>query len=183
MTSSKSTRLDTDGNQMTKTFWTPDVPEKQESLLRSMKAAIVKRQFLLKLKAKYAGTQYYMCYKLTQVRFIIRTLHCVLDGQKIAKRLSSSINKETNTAKKLLHEYNVASSVVNDVHVAFSTNDILSLDSNFWQPTMSSSSKLPWGTQKEITSAYLLIKRTGEELSLLRKEVQRVLVTASNRKN
>ena len=34
--------------------------EKQESLYRSMKAAIVKRQFLLKLKAKYAGIQYYV---------------------------------------------------------------------------------------------------------------------------
>ena len=31
--------------------------EKQESLHRSMKAATVKRQFLLKLKAKYAGIQ------------------------------------------------------------------------------------------------------------------------------
>ena len=34
--------------------------EKQESLYCFMKAAIVKRQFLLKLKAKYAGIQYYV---------------------------------------------------------------------------------------------------------------------------
>ena len=35
--------------------------EKQQSLYRSIRAAIVKRQYLLKLKAKYAGMQY-TCY-------------------------------------------------------------------------------------------------------------------------
>ena len=109
-------------------------------------------------------------------------IHSAIDGQKIAKRLSRSINKETNTAKKLLQEYNIASSVVNDAHVAFSTGEILCLDSDFWQPTVSSSSKLPWSTQKEITSAYLLMKRTGEELSLLSEEAERVLMYCRQQK-
>ena len=109
-------------------------------------------------------------------------LHCALDGQKIAKRLSSHINKETNTAKKLLQEYNVATSVVNDSHVAVSTDEVLSPDSDFWQPAVSTSSKLPWRTQKEIMSAYSLMKRAGEELSLLSEEVQRVLAYCRQQK-
>ena len=72
--------------------------------------------------------------------------------------------------------------MVNDAHVAFSTGEIFSLDSDFWQPTVNSSSRLPWSTQKEITSAYLLMKRTGEELTLLREEVERVLMYCRQQK-
>ena len=103
--------------------------------------------------------------------------------QKISKWLLRNISKETNTAKKLLQEYNTATSMVNNVSVAFSIGKILSPDSYFWQPTVSSSSKLPWSTQKETTAAYLLMKHPEEQLSLLSEEVQKVLVHCKQQKD
>ena len=101
---------------------------------------------------------------------------CV-DGQKIAKRLSVSITKETKTAKKLLQEYNAAASAINDAHVPICVEEALLPDSDFWQTVaMPSSSPLSWSTKKDITSAYLLKKRSEEELRLLKGEMQNVLV-------
>ena len=99
-----------------------------------------------------------------------------IDGQKIAKRLSANITKETSTAKKLLQEYNAAASVVKEAHIPICVEEVLLPDSDFWQPAVPSSSPLSWNTQKDITSAYLLKKRCDEELCLLQEEMQNVLL-------
>ena len=102
---------------------------------------------------------------------------CTLDGQKIAKRLAINIAKETKTVKKLLEDYNIASSVVTASFTPHTLSDILSPESNFWQGlTFSTHCKdIPWNVQKDIMSAYVLIKRTEEELSLLNEEMENVL--------
>ena len=56
---------------------------------------------------------------------------CTLDGQKIAKRLATNIAKETKTVKKLLEDYNIASSVVTASFTPHTLNYILSPESNF----------------------------------------------------
>ena len=94
----------------------------------------------------------------------------IIDGQKIAKRLSASITKETSTARKLLEEYNVAAAQVKETYIPLTEDEVL----NSWQPAVESS-KLPWNTNKDITSAYLLMQRTEEELRLLKEEMQNVL--------
>lgn len=100
-----------------------------------------------------------------------------IDGQKIAKRLSVNITKETRTAKKLLQEYNTAASAVNDAHIPINVEEALLPDSDFWQTVaIPSSSVLSWSTKKDITSAYLLKKRCEEELCLLKEEMLNVLV-------
>ena len=78
-----------------------------------------------------------------------------IDGQKIAKRLSVNITKETRTAKKLLQEYNTAASTVNDAHIPICLEEALLPDSDFWQTVhvaMPGSSALSWSTKKDITS-------------------------------
>ena len=109
---------------------------------------------------------------------------CTLDGQKIAKRLATNIAKETRTVKKLLEDYNIASSVVTASFTPYTLNDILSPESNFWQRlTFNPHCKeIPWNVQKDIMSAYVLIKRTEEELSLLSEEMENVLLYCIQRK-
>ena len=106
----------------------------------------------------------------------------VADGQTIAKRLSTSISKETKHAVKLVEEYNTTASLVTDSYIPVNVDEALDPDSDFWQPDVTSSS-ITWKTQKHITSAYLLIKRTEEELSLLQQEMQNVLAYCHRRKD
>jgi len=122
-------------------------------------------------------------YKLLSQFYWIPICSCV-DGQKIAKRLAASITKETNTAKKLLEDYNIASSVVNASCTPYTIDDILSPDSNFWQSltVRNHCKEVPWNTQKDIMNAYILIKRTEEELRLLDEEMKSVLLYCMQRK-
>ena len=73
-----------------------------------MRTDVVKRQYLLKLKAKYTGNN---CLMHAFIHFHIVCVHahaCVYscrvynhaDAQRIAKRLSTSNGKETTTAIK-----------------------------------------------------------------------------------
>ena len=113
----------------------------------------------------------------------IMLLYTSLDGQKIAKRLASSISKETATAKRLLQDYNTASSAVTDSFTPLSIQDILAPDSEFWQSSISSYCReLSWNMQKDIMNAYIIMKRTEEELSLLHQEMQNVLLYCVHRK-
>jgi len=55
-----------------------------------------------------------------------------LDGQKIAKKLSRGISKETNRTRQLLDEYN-ATLQAQGCFAPVSVSDVLSLSSKFWQ--------------------------------------------------
>ena len=103
----------------------------------------------------------------------------VADGQTIAKRLSTSISKETKHAVKLVEEYNTTASLVTDSYIPVNIDEALDPDSDFWQPDVTSS-RITWKTQKHITSAYLLIKRTEEELGLFSRKCRMFLHTVIN---
>ena len=100
------------------------------------------------------------------------------DGQKIAKRLSSSITKETRKTKQLLEEYNTVSSQVSTQYIPASTSEVFSTTSDFWQslaPITQTSSTIPSNTQRDIVEAALLIRRCNEELQLLKQEMHNVI--------
>ena len=105
----------------------------------------------------------------------------IVDGQKIAKRLSTSIAKETTTAQKILVDYNAIISSGTGECIQMNLKEILCPDSQFWNtqrlPAVSTSSKhdLPWDVKKDIIQAYLLVKRSQEELSLLAEEKLNIL--------
>ena len=104
----------------------------------------------------------------------------ITNGQKIARRLSISITKETGNARKLLSDYCAASSLVGS-SIEVTLAEVLSPDSDFWKTpppqTLSPhlSQDLSWDVKKDITQAYLLIKRSEEELDLLSEEKNNVL--------
>lgn len=94
---------------------------------------------------------------------------CLLDGQKIAKKLSSSISKETRAAKRLLDEYDAAAYEMDMSKPLPSLQEVLSLESEFWMSRrhVNTSDSIPWKTKEELVQTYLLIKRCEEEESML----------------
>ena len=94
---------------------------------------------------------------------------CLLDGQKIAKKLSTSISKETRAAKRLLDEYVAAAYEIDKSKPLPSVQEVLSLNSDFWMSRhhVSTSDSIPWKTKEELVQTYLLIKRCEEEKSML----------------
>ena len=110
-----------------------------------------------------------------------------IDGQKIAKRLSSSITKETKKAKELLEEYN-ATCLQLDIgreQSPLQLQEILPINSEFWQTfplaEYTTSRGVPWNTKRDVIQAFLLKKRSEEELQLLEDAMQNVLEYWSNR--
>lgn len=101
-----------------------------------------------------------------------------IDGQKIAKRLSNSISKETASVRKLLSDFNSTHCLVDD---PITLGEVLSPDADFWQtpsphaPHTSFRQDVSWNTKKDIIQTYLIIKRCEEELLLLSEEKQNVL--------
>jgi hypothetical protein len=116
---------------------------KKEALYSSLRAAVVRRH-LLKLKAKYA------------------------DGQQIAKRLSKNISKETGTAHNILVDYNSVLSTVGKE--TCSLQEVLCPDAKFWEQSELSTMATTWDAKKYLIQAYLMLKRSVEELALLEKE-------------
>lgn len=110
-----------------------------------------------------------------------------IDGQKIAKRLSSSITKETKKAKDLLEEYNATCLQLNITREQspLELHEVLPINSEFWQASpLSECSTLrgvSWNTKREVIQAFLLKKRCEEELQLLEEAMQNVLKYWSNR--
>lgn len=93
---------------------------------------------------------------------------CHADGQKIAKRLSKSITKETATARNILDNYNSILSTIGDEPC--SLQDVLCPDAKFWEQNQQSNIAMTWGAKKDLIQAYLLLKRSEEELAHLEKE-------------
>lgn len=105
-----------------------------------------------------------------------KTLNIISDGQKIAKRLSVGIDKETKRARQLLNEYNTVSTDISPCFSPLLLTDILSPDNKIWhQYTHGTSSTVPPGVKKDITDAYLLKQRCEEELQLLTAEMTNAL--------
>lgn len=139
--------------------------EKQEQLHSCLWAAVVKRQYLLQMKAKYAGI---FCCCCILFNLIAITL---IDGQKIAKKLSIGISKEMKRVKQLLEEYNGTCYELDSQCLPRSISDVLSPTSDFWGADKAESSSIPYKMKKDIIQALLLTRRSKEELELLRNEM------------
>ena len=92
---------------------------------------------------------------------------CVLDGQKIAKRLAKQIARESKTIKDLLLEYN---------QYCLDDDDKLVLSSVFNLEVLSTlltvaHSSPERNKKQEIIEEYLLLLRSHEEIELLEAEV------------
>lgn len=116
-----------------------------------MWASSARRQFLLKLKGKYA------------------------DGQKIAKKLSVQLSKETRNLKVLLEEYNACQTISSEstLHPYLTMNDILesSTLAKMLNPTLT----MYKPDRHEIINAYLMLTRSHEDMEMLQGEMENVL--------
>jgi len=61
------------------------------------------------------------------------------------------------------------------LYVPHTLSSILSPDPEFWQSLSTNPTQVPWNTKREVISAFLLIKRSEEELNLLDAEMEHVL--------
>lgn len=114
----------------------------------------------------------------SEISFSVYITNILSDGQKIAKRLSSSITKETRKTKELLEEYNTISSQLSTQYVPTSASEAFSTTSDFWHslsPIAQTSSTVPSNTQRDIVESYLLFRRSNEELQLLKQEMHNVI--------
>ena len=98
-----------------------------------------------------------------------------VDGQKIAKKLSVGITKETKRYKTLLEEYNLAGHELQSTDPQASLSDILVPNSDFWNShafiKTESSNQISWKEKEEIIQAFLIIQRSEEELLLLKEDM------------
>ena len=95
-----------------------------------------------------------------------------VDGQKIAKKLCSNIGKETKRCKNLLGDFNACVSELSGAESAI-LSDVLSLTSKFWNKPSSriGSQQVPWKAKEEVIQAFLMCRRSGEELGLLKEDM------------
>ena len=107
------------------------------------------------------------------IQFYIYT--CV-DGQKIAKKLSQQITKETSSMKRLLSEYN-SICCTPDAYDFLSFSEALSngVIEGRLNGFGSSCSYLMTGSRRQIIDAYLMFCRAEEELLMLQKEAKNLL--------
>ena len=100
------------------------------------------------------------------------------DGQKIAKKLASGISKEMRRIRTLLDECNAVNSQIQDC-VPYTITKVSSPDSDFWKQkervnTATIERGILWTVQRNIAQAFLLMKRSSEEMVLLKEDMQRV---------
>lgn len=121
----------------------------------------VKRKFLLCMKAKYAGEVLMVRVLMVRVFFLYHAFYFV-DGQKIAKRLSMQITKETGKIKKFIAEYNVCLCDGPELTIS----EVLDPQSTVFGRNASSQRR------HNIIQAYLRKKRSEEEIELLQAEME-----------
>ena len=95
------------------------------------------------------------------------------EGQKIAKKLSLQITKETRKLKALLQEYNAYNTAVNDGYESLPIEDVL--DSSKLAYVLNPKLSAYSADKKELIDAYLLLKRSIEEKELIQSEMKNVI--------
>ena len=85
------------------------------------------------------------------------------------KNTCSSISKETNAAKRLLHQYAAAAYELSTTDPLPSLQEVLSLESDYWlqKRHVGGTDSIPWKTKQEIIQSHLMIKRCEVEVALL----------------
>lgn len=96
------------------------------------------------------------------------------------EQVSSGVEKETNKARQLLNDYNTVSSDISPSFSPLSLTDVLSPDAEIWQKhaledISTTNTTIPLSLKKDITDAYLLMKRCEVELHLLSTEMHTAL--------
>ena len=106
----------------------------------------------------------------------IITYSNVAEGQKIAKKLSSRINKETITLQSLLEDYN-ACGISNDPYSDhLCLPDVL--NPSVVEAKLQSSGtwcSLAAGEKREIIDSYLVLCRCREEIAMLQEDANNVI--------
>ena len=92
------------------------------------------------------------------------------DGQKIAKKLSSQIKKESTVIRELLTEYNQADE---DNFSPLLLEEALDPDSI--GSRLGSCTEIATGERRELVDNYLLLCRSREEIKLLKEECQNLI--------
>lgn len=109
--------------------------------------------------------------------FVCKYTLCCVDGQKIAKKLSKGISKETKTASDYLDKYN--SLEADHSQSLLTLPEILSPDSLVWQQLGDNdnrSSAVPPTSRRNVIEAYCLLMRCNKELSLLKSDMDNVII-------
>lgn len=105
-----------------------------------------------------------------------------IDGQKIAKKLASSISKEMKKLRQFLEEYNAICCEVHEEFSPVALSEVISISSDFWGPSSClSDSTVPWKLKKDIIQAYLVMQRSEEEMDLLKLDMQATIYYWYNR--
>ena len=153
--------------------------EKSNQVAEALWTTSSRRQFLLKLKAKYAGKE---------LHAIVSTLtssvyHLIpVDGQKIAKKLSVQISKETKKIESLLPEYNACQVVIGGDSAPLLLLEE-ALDPSLLAAVLKPNSSLPFDSKRELIDAYIMMKRSSEEISMLDTEMENTTQYYLDRKN
>lgn len=93
------------------------------------------------------------------------------DGQKIAKKLSAQISKESNAIRSLLDHYN-ACNTTGSHQVSLSMSDILNPSHLEGQlQSLGTWCSLAVGENREVVDSHLTLCRSNEELSMLKEDV------------
>lgn len=103
---------------------------------------------------------------------------CYADGQKIAKKLSVQISKETKNIKALLPVYNACQLVIGG-GISVSMNEALD---PFALSTVLHSKSSICKSKRELIDSYIMVKRSSEDILMLDIEMKNTIQYYENRK-
>ena len=103
-----------------------------------------------------------------------------VSGQKIAKKLSQQLSKETNAIKTLLQEHNACS---NESCDEMTLSDAMVIATKLKQVGLATPTGISSGKKREVIDAYLLMCRSSEEISMLEKEMHSIFHYYEKREN
>ena len=106
-----------------------------------------------------------------------------IDGQKIAKKLSQQLSKETNAIKTLLQEHNACSNESCDEMTLSDAMDPSVIATKLEQVGLATPTGISSGKKREVIDAYLLVCRSSEEISMLEKEMHSIIHYYEEREN
>ena len=101
---------------------------------------------------------------------------CCLDGQKIAKRLSVQVSKETKRIRNLLQHYNHSNiSLEMPEGSNILLENVFDLKVPFWKscPNVScpATTSIPIPLKQEIIRSYVLLERSSEEIGMIEQDM------------
>lgn len=107
----------------------------------------------------------------------------VIDGQKVAKKVSSQISSETKVLRSLMEDYNTCQSVGEYQPIAFDE----ALDPTSIECRLQALGVWCQGTvnpeKRDIMDSYLMLCRSKEDLCMLKEEAQNILTFYETRRN